>query len=312
MISTAPKTVYKAFGLTVSSDIHLPELPLYKLDSDGEPDVVIEEAQLYNLWCTYSEPGEDFVIKQNSIMFYLSGKGIFLIQDGKKIFFSPFEGSHEREIRLYLLGTCMGAILLQREIMPIHGSAIDIDGKAYAIVGDSGAGKSTTASALMKRGYRLLSDDVIPVTLNDNHQPIVTPSYPQQKLWLDSLQHFGMKSSQFQPLIVREDKFAIPVSSQFAAESLPLGGVFELVSDDIDTIEIKKYSGLERFYKLFYHTYRNFFLQRSGLMEWHFNLCTKMINQFGFYQLRRPVNRFTANDLADMIIKTIHDGGKRL
>ncbi|SFC52271.1 HPr Serine kinase C-terminal domain-containing protein [Bacillus sp. OV322] len=311
MISTLSKTIYKAFGLTLSSDIHLPELPLRKLDVEYQSDVVIEEAELYDMWSAHSEPGDDFVIKQNLVMYHLDEKAIFLVQDGNKIFYSPFEGSHEREIRLYLLGTCMGAILLQREIMPIHGSAIAINGKAYAIVGDSGAGKSTLASALMKRGYRLLSDDVIPVTLNDNHQPIVTPSYPQQKLWLDSLKHFGMKSTRYQPLIVREDKFAVPVPSQFAAESLPLAGVFELVTDDSDAIEIQQFLGLERFYKLFYHTYRNFFIQRSGLMEWHFNLCTKMINQFGFYQLRRPVNRFTANDLADMIVKTIHGGGKR-
>ena len=57
----------------------------------------------------------------------------------------------------------MGAILMQRKILPLHGSAIAIDGKAYAIVGDSGAGKSTLASAFLKRGYQLLSDDVITV-----------------------------------------------------------------------------------------------------------------------------------------------------
>ena len=104
-------------------------------------------------------------------------------------------GSNEDEIRLYILGTCMGAILLQRKILPLHGSAIAIDGKAYAIVGDSGAGKSTLASAFLKRGYQLLSDDVIPVTLNHANVPIVTPAYPQQKLWLESLNHFGMEST---------------------------------------------------------------------------------------------------------------------
>ena len=50
------------------------------------------------------------------------------------------------------LGTCMGALLMQRKIFPFHGSAIAINGKAYAIVGDSGAGKSTLASAFLKKG----------------------------------------------------------------------------------------------------------------------------------------------------------------
>ena len=75
----------------------------------------------------------------------------FCIQEGKRIIVSPIEGSDEDEIRLYILGTCMGAILMQRKILPLHGSAVAIDGKAYAIVGDSGAGKSTLASAFLTK-----------------------------------------------------------------------------------------------------------------------------------------------------------------
>ena len=73
----------------------------------------------------------------------------------------------EDKIRLYILGTCMGALLMQRKILPLHGSAIAIDGKAYAFVGDSGAGKSTLASAFLSKGYKLLSDDVIAVSLSE-------------------------------------------------------------------------------------------------------------------------------------------------
>ena len=82
----------------------------------------------------------------------------------------------------------MGTILMQRKMLPLHGSAIEIDGKVYAIVGDSGAGKSTLASAFLKQGYKLVSDDVIAVSLSqENSIPYVTPAYPQQKLWQESL-----------------------------------------------------------------------------------------------------------------------------
>ena len=37
-------------------------------------------------------------------------------------------------IRLYILGTCMGAILMQRKILPLHGSAIAINGKAMRLL----------------------------------------------------------------------------------------------------------------------------------------------------------------------------------
>ncbi|MBO0602526.1 aldolase [Sporosarcina sp. E16_3] len=295
------KTVYKAFGLTISSEVPLPELPQLSEVGNGT-DVVIEHADLSLEWAQHSGSEKYFVIKKDWILFHFPEKVIFLIQHGRKIVVSPMNGADEDEIRLFILGTCMGAILLQRKILPLHGSAIAIDGKAYAIVGDSGAGKSTLASAFLKKGYQLLSDDVISVTLNHANVPIVTPAYPQQKLWLESLHHFGMESTDYQPLFVRDTKFAIPVESQFATESLPLAGIFELVKGDHQEIAIQPIEKMERFYKLYTHTYRNFFMQGSGLMEWHFETSSKMMNQIQFHQIRRPNSRFTANELAELIL----------
>ncbi|TKH10297.1 aldolase [Peribacillus simplex] len=304
MISIKTRTVYEAYGLTVTSDIALPELLPINI-VDDKTDIVIEKADLHTLWSKHSVPDDDFVIKKDWIMFHVSKTAIFSIQSGNRIEFSPFDEAQEDEIRLYILGTCMGAILMQRKILPIHGSAVAIDGKAYAIVGDSGAGKSTLASAFLKRGYKLMSDDVIPVTLNNENIPIVTPSYPQQKLWLESLNHFEMDSNNYQPLIVREDKFAVPVQDQFITEQLPLAGVFELIKSENAEIEIKPISSLQRFYKLYHHTYRNFFIQKSGLMDWHFNTSAKMIKKIEFFQLRRPTNSFTAPDLSEIILNVL-------
>ncbi|MEM4997242.1 aldolase [Priestia sp. SB1] len=309
MINTFKKNVYKAFGLTILSEIPLLELIQTNVVSD-EIDIVIERADLSRLWLQHASSDEDFVIKKDWVMFRMPETAIFLVQNGRRILVSPMNVAHENEIRLYILGTCMGAILLQRKILPLHGSAIAINGKAYAIVGDSGAGKSTLASAFLTRGFQLLSDDVIPVTLDNENIPIIKPSYPQQKLWLESLNHFGMESNKYQPLFVRETKYAVPVHSQFATEALPLAGIFELVKGDKEEIELQPIQNLKRFYKLYYHTYRNFFIEGSGLMEWHFNTCSKIINKIDFYQLRRPTTRFTAHDLTELILNTIKVEGK--
>lgn len=296
-----------AFGLGISSEFLLPELP--KIDIDLEK-IEVKKIDLKSLWSELSIPGRHFVVKEDLIMFQVPETAIFLIQNGREIFVSPFEDSKDDQIRLYILGTCMGALLMQRKSLPLHGSAIVIDGKAYAIVGDSGAGKSTLASAFLKKGYQLLSDDVIPVTLNGNNIPIVTPAYPQQKLWIESLDQFGIDSNSLRPIIDRETKFAVPVSTQFSDELMPLVGVFELVKTDIDEIDILPIQKLQRFHTLFNHTYRNFIIPRSGVMEWHFNTSTKIISNIELYQVRRPTSRFTAYELVDLILAKIHKGEK--
>ncbi|MCJ8009108.1 aldolase [Lederbergia wuyishanensis] len=307
MATTLKMIINKAFGLNIISEVPLPELSIVS-DSIDNVDIVIEYRDLFDLWEQSSKPNRYFSVKKNSVLFHVPNVAIYLIENGKNIYVSPSIGAHEDQIRLYLLGTCMGAILLQRKILPLHGSAIAINGKAYAIVGDSGAGKSTLASSLLNKGYQLLSDDVIPVTISQKGFPIVTPAYPQQKLWQESLDAFGMTSTDYRPIIERESKFAIPVSSKFSTEALPLAGVFELIKTNHDEIIIDPILKLERLHTLFYHTYRNFFISDLGLREWHFQITAGIANNVPIYRLQRPIDSFSANDLASLILNTIKKG----
>jgi len=305
MLFGEQKFVYKAFGLKITSEIFLPELLSTNYEKEKLIDVFVKKSDLNQHWTEYSISNSNFVINSNFIMFQVPKKATILIKNGNEILVSPFANTHDDYLRLYILGSCMGAILMQRKILPLHGSAIEIDGKAYAIVGDSGAGKSTLAKAFLTKGYKLLSDDVIPITFNDKNEPLATPAYPQQKLWLESLNEYGMNSEQFTPIFERETKFTVPVREQFSERSLPLAGIFELNKTDENQISIREVPKMERFHLLYYHTYRNFFLSGLGLVEWHFQTSAKMVNKIPFYELNRPISSFTANELAELIISTI-------
>lgn len=300
------KSSYKAFGLKVVSEVALPELIEVSIPEGLQGDVDVKITDLTITWLKQAIPNKYFVIKEKLCLFKVPGVAIYLIQNGSEIFVSPLEDSNEDQIRLYILGTCMGAILMQRKILPLHGSAVAIGGKAYAIVGDSGAGKSTLASAFLDKGFQLLSDDVIPVSFSEHNTPIVTPAYPQQKLWLESLTRFGMEAANYRPIFKRENKFTVPVSLQFVDTPLPLAGIFELIKTEKHEIEISPIRNMERFYTLFQHTYRNFFVTQSGLMDWHFKTSAHVINKIDLYRLERPTSRFTANELADLILEKIN------
>lgn len=303
----AQKTVYKGFGLHILSDFPLPELPESERNKT-KIDIVFQLRNLTEEWAKLSlQHNQHYVADENMIMFQIPNVAIYLIQDGCRVFVSPAPGSSQNHVRLFLLGTCMGALLLQRRILPLHGSAIVINGNAYAIVGDSGAGKSTLASAFLQKGFQLISDDIIPVSFNTKNLPIVTPAYPQQKLWQESLQAFGMASDDLRPIVDREDKFAVPVHTQFVGKPLPLAGIFELVKTDDEIIEFEPLRSLQGLHTLFYHTYRNVLLAPSGLMQWHFSFTTKLLNHIQLLQIRRPISSFTAHELTKLIIEKINE-----
>lgn len=307
MVEIVQNLGYRAFGLNLFSEIPLPEVPRQGISKDMT-DVEIEYGDLSEIWeKQVLLPKQKYVVEDHMVMFQVPGIAIFKIQEGKKITVSPISNSDEDHIRLYILGTCMGIILLQKKVLPLHGSAIDINGKAYAFIGDSGAGKSTLAAALLKEGFQLLSDDVIPVSLSKDNKPFITPSYPQQKLWQESLQAFGIEKKDYQPLFERETKFSVPVTSSFSNKPLPLSSVFELVKTEHGEVTLQKINQLERFRTLFCHTYRNFLVPRLGLMEWHFMESVNILNKIHMYQLHRPNTGFTVNNLVSQILENINE-----
>ena len=292
---------YKAFGLTIKSAIPLPELRQLKDCLEHHNEVTISYGDLVAEKNTYLKENNYFYIAKDLCLFHIPNVAIFSINKGEEIIISPYDQANNDQIRLYVLGSCMGAVLMQRNILPLHGSAIVVDGKAFAIVGHSGAGKSTLASAFIQKGASLLSDDVIPISFTENNEPMIIPAYPQQKLWIESLKGFAIDHSNLRPIFNREDKYTIPITKQFHNESIELSGIFELVKADKDEITLSNIDRLQCFPLLYEHTYRNFFLKGMDQFEWHFSESAKIANKVPIYRVERPVSYFSAYELVDLI-----------
>jgi hypothetical protein len=309
MIKVENNVVYKAFGLSIKSEIPLPQLPRLGTDVGSNIDVVVTKGDFSKKWFDLVGENQIVYIEENFIMYKFGDIGIFKIEDGNKISVFPLKDFDEDTAGVIILGTCMGAILIQRKVLPLHGSAVAINGKAYAIVGDSGAGKSTLARGFINSGFRILTDDVIAVSLKDNI-PCVTPSYPQQKLWRDSLTSFGIKTDDFTSILGRANKFCVPISKHYFSNPLPLAGIIELIKTEMKDTIISPIENLKRFYTFYYHTYRNNFIHKSGLMDWHFQTSAKILKQVDMYQLQRPVSGCNSSELVSKILMTIDKGEK--
>ncbi|MBD3107665.1 aldolase [Bacillus sp. AGMB 02131] len=291
---------YKAFGLTINSVLPLLELIPIK-DCINQEDVTITFGDLTAIKNTYLKENTYFYINEDLCLFHIPDVAIFSISKGKEIIVSPYANANNDQIRLYVLGTCMGAILMQRRVLPLHGSAIFVEGKAYAIVGHSGAGKSTLASAFIQKGALLLSDDVIPIKFTEDNTPMIIPAYPQQKLWIESLNGFAMDHSNLRPIFNRENKYTIPVTNQFHDQPIALFGIIELVKVDHEQIVLSNIDKMQRFPLLYEHTYRNFFLNGMNQIEWHFSESAKVANKVPIFRVERPTSYFSAYELVDLI-----------
>ena len=64
------------------------------------------------------------------------------------------------------------------ERLTLHASAVGIDGRIVAFVGESGVGKSTLAWALVKAGADPVSDDLLPIRFDASTAYVPTPFGP--------------------------------------------------------------------------------------------------------------------------------------
>ncbi|SFA97225.1 hypothetical protein SAMN05216312_102596 [Cohnella sp. OV330] len=311
-ITTLKKQAYKAFGCMMLSDIEFPELPRWHVqEADSEADSIrIELADLTEDWSALSRTGRSSYAAPGRVMFRVPGTAIFDIRDGRHIAICPEEGADQDELRLFILGSCMGAALMQRGLLPLHGSAIAIDGQAYGVVGDSGAGKSTLAAAFLQAGFPLVSDDVIALDFSGGYsRPLVIPSYPQQKLWQQSLDGFGISNESLRPIFKRETKFAVPLKAGYHSQPLPLAGIFELVKSDQNEPSLVHVSKLDRLSLMRRHTYRQFWLDRLGMTDWHFRMTAGLASRIDVYRLERPTVGFTAPDLVKRMLHILSTEG---
>ena len=180
---TVPGLRYAAYGLTLESQIPLSFPPA---TAGGPADVTIRIGRVAD---TPAAPvgGRPWSADADTFRLEVDGVARYLVKSGHDIAVEPTAGT-EADVRVFLLGSVLGACLQQRGILTLHASAVETARGAVLFAGPSGAGKSTLAAALVDRGFRMLSDDVTGVVLDAGRQPVALPAAPAVRLWPDMLE----------------------------------------------------------------------------------------------------------------------------
>lgn len=260
---------YRAFGLVLASEFPIIQVPV--ASSDEAPDVFLRRADLSQV----EIPEDSFLIRDNDVRFLIDDAARFRITNGNLIEADCVENCSEEYLAVFLMGSCMGAILHQRGLLPIHGSCVTDGGRSVLITGDSGAGKSTLAAEFLANGWKLLTDDVS-VIKDIEGTPVVQSSYPSQKLWQDSLEHYDRQLERIHSLYARDDreKYGVSVADLFYTGIAPLSHIVRLIPSELET-QIQPIDGFARVHQLMCNTYRPYMIVGDGRQR-HFQRCVTL------------------------------------
>lgn len=218
-----------ATPFTIASDLDLgPRMEAWQAAGDadisisaGDPPERLEDA---------TQAGVAIDVVPGKVLIRIPGGTRFLVEGGTRITYCRGDAG-DRKLRLFLFGTAWAALCYQRDLLPLHASAVLVDGRVHAFTGVSGAGKSTLAAALAAREYPLFADDLLVLDPASEGGLSCHAGHKRLKLWEDAL---ALTGSEAQEAVRDEEgfaKFYAAVPSEAQLDTAPLASLSILRND---------------------------------------------------------------------------------
>lgn len=191
--------------------------------------------------------GAEYLLRPDETLafHYAKGQGI-TVERG--------DGADPIAENLWLNGSVYAAMAAINGFLPLHASAVAVDGQAIAFTGAAGAGKSTLIAALGACGFPMFCDDTLVLDIGGEGAdpaacdgPIVAmPGHKRLKLTPAAFALTGAKRQD--PVGAGTGKFyAAPPAGDWQ-EPLPVGALIFL--EESDDVSIRHIVGAERFARL--------------------------------------------------------------
>lgn len=291
---------YKAFGISVKSEISIPQ---FALTENRQFDVSIKFGNVKALLPRDIGDDRAVQISEEEICFYWDQIGLFLVRDGSEIIIEPDSGAEEKLLRLPLIGIALAALLQQRGMLVLHASAVSIGAGAVAFLGWKGRGKSTTAAMLYRRGHPVISDDIVAMENIETGIPSIVPGFPNFKLMPETaVSVLGDNPDALSECYTGAEKRFRPFSDNFLRESVPLKAIYVL--EDGEKLKAEMLKPQDALTTLIANTflarYGKQLLQNKQAMA-NLRQCSNVVNYTPVYRLERPRSLDLLEDLAQLI-----------
>ena len=296
---------HSLYGLRLAAESPVPSLPLCKdvLDANVRIHWQGSSSQLPSIFAlpctqlytssTSSDNGQPLArvgILDNRYFGFFYGDGArFAVRlDGREIWAEGPEGYALEDLAAYLVGPVMGFVLRIFETLPLHACGVAVEGKAVALVGPQGAGKSTTAAAFAKLGFGILSEDVVAL-VEEGDRFMVQPGYPRVNLWPEAAKTIFGDAHGLPPVTPTWGKHFLPLDDaghRFQNEPLELGAIFTL-QDRIPGAQeprVERISSAAAMTSVVANTYVNYLLD-PAMRRTEFVQLGRLLQQTPVYQV---------------------------
>ena len=291
---------YYVYGLNIKSEIEIDEFQ--KRDIILEDKIVnIKNGIMSNEIKADILKGIHIKLSKDKIWFHIDNIATYCITNGNNIEIEVCENADMQLMKVYVMCSCLGFIMLQRDMVAIHGGVIEMDNKAVIFTGDRGAGKSTLTTALREKGYKFISDDVAGIKIDK--VPFVMPGFPYQKLCESAMNNFGYDKEDYTSFMSdKEVKYIVPAKDQFVYEEKELTSMVKLTVGDVDEVTIEELTGSEKLNNIIENIYRGEYLKYLGGMNpQYFKKCIDIAKNIRFFKITRPANKFTVDEQIELI-----------
>jgi len=303
--------IYKVYGLKIRSEILISELPIISNLEDECFDATISYGKVLEEIKDAICKNEVIQISKNEFILRVRGVANYYVANGNSIIVEPEAESNMEDVKLFLLGTSLGVMLMQRNTIAIHGGTIVVNGKGIIISGHTGVGKSTLISAFRDKGCFFLADDVSAVENTPDGEIIIHPSYPQQKLCRDAMESMSYDINKYIKVDPIRDKYAIYSDEKFLYSPVKFSAIYEINIGKSNKVEISEVSGSKKIIILLRNIYRIELCKYIGFNPQYFKYCMNIASNVRIYEITRPKSVFSVDDQIRLIENTLKviDGG---
>lgn len=291
---------YKIYGAVMESEIEYPQLlPSNGNNADFSVKITeIERNPDIKHEC-YVEAGDKTqVIFANQV-------GILRISNGTLIEVCSNPGVELEKTAPFVLGYGLSILFFQRGKTAIHCSAVNVNGKAVLIAGNSGAGKSSLTMRFVENGYKLMADDVAMIDGTD--ELMVYPAFPIQKLCRDAVKRNNLDIDELTYIDEDRDKFALSRREEFYEDPAPFGLLVYLVPYDGNIVKAEEMEGVNRLMTLISNLFLYLFFKiSSGLPENEMKRYIEMSRNMKMVRLYRPRTGDSTKEQMEEVLKYIN------